>query len=131
MKKLLFVFFALATMQLSAQSLNQLKATAASSVDTSSMVNQLAADQVKVLGKKLNLSEAQSKQVSDLVVQQLNSPKMQDMLAKYGPEKLMGSGGTSAVTGLLMKNGGFTNGMVDILDEDQMGTMKSMYKKMQ
>lgn len=134
MKKLLFVFIALAVAQVSAQDLKiksaEKAATAApaSKMGTDSMIEQLAASQTKSLAKRLALSEAQSEQVSDLVVMHLKSPKMQEMLAMYSPEKYLGDSGTKAVQSFLFKEKSFTNGLGKILNEDQMTKFKAVNK---
>ena len=80
MKKLIILFVILAAFSVEAQSLKTLTdkvETTAAPLDQSSFIDKLAGDQVKKLTKKLNLSDAQQTQVSDLVVSQLKSDKFQ------------------------------------------------------
>ena len=134
MKKLLFVFIALAVAQVSAQEIKSVKSaekamtTQTSKMQSDTMIEQLASSQTRSLAKKLALSDSQSEQVSNLVVTHLKSPKMQEMLAMYSPEKYLGDSGTAAIQSFLFKEKSFTNGLGKILNEDQMTKFKAMNK---
>ncbi len=134
MKKLLFVFIALAVAQVSAQEIKSVKSTEkamtsqTSKMQSDTMIEQLASSQTRSLAKKLALSDSQSEQVSNLVVTHLKSPKMQEMLAMYSPEKYLGDSGTAAIQSFLFKEKSFTNGLGKILNEDQMTKFKAMNK---
>ncbi|MCO4822513.1 MAG: hypothetical protein KC469_10625 [Flavobacteriaceae bacterium] len=125
MKKLLFICFAFIAIQLSAQDLNSMAGSALGG-DTSSLIDGFAADQVKSLTKKLNLSEAQQEQVSGLVVSTLKSDKFKKLLGNLDPSALMGSSDKKAeVKDALMKDENFKKGMNDILTDEQKTKMKS------
>jgi len=128
MKKLLFLFFAFGMMQVSAQDLST-KAKSDSS-SSNSMVEGLAADQVKSLTKKLNLNEAQQEQVSSLVVSLLKSKKFQKIISNSGTDKLSSSkdssNQTDKIQSALLSDESFQNGMISILDEIQMINMKKI-----
>lgn len=134
MKKLLFVFIVLAVAQVSAQEIKSVKSTEkamtsqTSKMQSDTMIEQLASSQTRSLAKKLALSDSQSEQVSNLVVTHLKSPKMQEMLAMYSPEKYLGDSGTAAIQSFLFKEKSFTNGLGKILNEDQMTKFKAMNK---
>lgn len=125
MKKLLFLFFAFCMMQVSAQTLSSVSKSTTSS--SSSMIEGLAADQVKNLTKKLNLNESQQEQVSGLVVSQLKTEKFQKILKNVGADKLLGSGDSSKVTNqvqnALLTDPNFKKDMDSILDDEQMRAM--------
>ena len=131
MKKALFLFFACSMMQISAQDLSSM--TKSNSSSGSSMIENLAADQVKSLTEKLNLNEAQQEQVSGLVVSQLKSEKFQKMLGSFGASKTMKSEGdsdqTDKIQSTLLSDESFQNGMIPILDEIQMIKMKTYIPK--
>lgn len=120
MKKLIILSLAFVTLQLSAQDLKSLTSKATSS---SSLIEGLAADQVKKLTKSLNLSEAQQSQVSDLVVSQLKSDKMSKLIGSLSPDKLLGSSTTeennAKITDALNSDPEFQKELKTILDEDQ------------
>ena len=134
MKKLLFVFIVLAVAQVSAQEIKSVKSaekamtTQTSKMQSDTMIEQLASSQTRSLAKKLALSDSQSEQVSNLVVTHLKSPKMQEMLAMYSPEKYLGDSGTAAIQSFLFKEKSFSNGLGKILNEDQMTKFKAMNK---
>ncbi|MGY0393162.1 hypothetical protein ACW5R3_11475 [Bizionia sp. KMM 8389] len=121
MKKLLVIALALVGMQLSAQNLSSLGSAAVSS-QSSSMINQLAGDQVMKLTKKLNLSDSQQKMATDLVVTQLKSDKFQKFIGDSA-SKLMGSGSSGsssdAISKALLNEPEFQKGMTEVLDEKQ------------
>lgn len=95
-----------------------------------SMIENLAADQVKSFTKKLNLNEKQQEQVSGLVVSQLKSEKFKKMLGSLGADKLMGSSdNTDRIQSALLSDEGFQKEMGSILDEKQMETMKTYIPK--
>ena len=131
MKKLVFLFFALSMMQISAQDLSSMAKSDASS--SNSMVESLAADQVKRLTKKLNLNEAQQEQVSGLVVSQLKSEKFQKLLGNVASDKLTVSrdsnNQTNNIQNALLLDKDFQNDMSSVLDDEQMKTMKSYMPK--
>lgn len=128
MKKLLFLFFAFGMMQISAQDLSSMSKSDASS--SNSMVEGLAADQVKSLTKKLNLNEAQQEQVSSLVVSLLKSKKFKKIISNSGTDKLSSSKDSSNQTDkiqlALLSDESFQNEMIPILDEIQMINMKKI-----
>ncbi|MCX7546847.1 hypothetical protein OS188_02650 [Xanthomarina sp. F1114] len=125
MKKLLFLFFAFGMMQVSAQDLNSLSKSGASST---SMIESLASDQVKSLTKKLNLNEKQQEQVSGLVVSQLRSDKFQKLIGSFGADKLMSSNSdqTENLQAALLGEESFQKDMSSVLDKKQMEKMKSL-----
>ncbi|MFC5196313.1 MULTISPECIES: hypothetical protein [Bizionia] len=119
MKKLLVIVLALIGMQLSAQDLNSLSTTASS--ESSSMIDQIAGDQVRKFAKKLNLNESQQKMASDLVVSQLKSPKFQKLIGDSA-SKLLGSGSSDNLDDIsraLLDEPKFQNDMKKVLDDDQ------------
>ncbi|WP_417213275.1 hypothetical protein [Bizionia sp.] len=119
MKKLLVIVLALIGMQLSAQDLNSLSTTASS--ESSSMIDQIAGDQVRKFAKKLNLNESQQKMASDLVVSQLKSPKFQKLIGDSA-SKLLGSGSSDnldEISRALLDEPKFQNDMKKVLDDDQ------------
>ncbi|WP_370392367.1 hypothetical protein [uncultured Winogradskyella sp.] len=122
MKKLLLLCIALMAFNVNAQDLKSLKSSAETmtkSVDQSSFVESFAADQVKKLTKKLNLSEKQQTQVSDLVVSQLKSKKVQKLISSFSPEQLMGSAAKDEIAKTVMGNSAFESGMDKILTDEQ------------
>src|SRR5690606_30330258 len=115
MKKLLFLFFACSMMHISAQDLSTMAKSDSSSGN--SMIENLAADQVKSFTKKLNLNEKQQEQVSGLMV-------------SLGADKLMGSSdNTDRIQSALLSDESFQKEMGSILDEKQMETMKTYIPK--
>lgn len=136
MKNMYLVLIALfLSMQFSAQNLGSLtkKATEAttSSSLSSSLIDGFAADQVKNLTKKLNLSETQQEQVSGLVVSQLKSDKFQKLLGSFGTNSLTGATDEQKdkVTEALYSDPDFKEGLNDILDDDQKKTLSSSLTK--
>lgn len=131
MRKLLFLCFAVSMLQVSAQDLTSLKDSAMSSGN--SMIENLAADQVKSLTKTLNLSESQQEQVSGLVVSQLRSEKFQKMLGSVSPNSLMGSKDksdkTEKIQNALMEDQEFQKGLSSVLDEEQKEMLKASQKR--
>lgn len=131
MKKLLFLFFTFCMMQVNAQTLSSVSQSATSS--SSSMIESLAADQVKNLTKKLNLNESQQEQVSGLVVSQLKTEKFQQLLKNIGADKLLGSGDSSKVNeqvqNALLTDQTFKKDMGSVLDDKQMKTMDGFTPK--
>ena len=131
MKKLLFLFFAFCMMQVTGQTLSSATKMATSS--SSSMLEGLAADQVKSLTKKLNLNEAQQEQVSGLVVSQLKTEKFQKLIGSIGGSALSSSSKendtTDKIQSALLNDQDFQKGMGSILDEKQMKTMDSYRPK--
>jgi len=120
MKKLIILTMAFVTLQLSAQDLKSLSSKATSS---SSLIEGLAADQVKKLTKSLNLNDSQQSQVSDLVVSQLKSDKMSKLIGGFSTDKLLGSNSnednSAKVTEALNSDPEFQKELRSILDEDQ------------
>jgi hypothetical protein len=118
-------------LQVSAQDLTSLKNSALSSGN--SMIESLAADQVKSLTKKLNLNESQQEQVSSLVVSQLKSEKFQKMLGSLSPNSLMGSKDSGAQTdkiqNALMEDQEFQKSLSSVLDDEQKENLKASQKK--
>ena len=136
MKNMYLVLIALfLSMQFSAQNLGSLtkKATEATSSSSlsSSLIDGFAADQVKNLTKKLNLSESQQEQVSGLVVSQLKSDKFQKLLGSFGTSSLTGATDEQKdkVTEALYSDPDFKEGLNDILDDDQKKTLSSSLTK--
>jgi len=131
MKKILFLFLALSIMQVSGQNLKSL--TGGETSSSTSMIEGLAADQVKSLTKKLNLSENQQDQVSGLVVSQLKSEKFQKMIGGLNADKLTESSDkgtqTEQIGKALMEGKDFQKGMSSILDDKQKETMRSFMPK--
>ena len=133
MKKLIILLLTLAAFSVEAQSLKTLtdKAeTATESVDQSSFIDKLAGDQVKKLTKKLNLSDKQQTQVSDLVVTQLKSDKFQKLIGSFSPEQLLSGGSNNTVSKALANDAGFKSDMDKILNEDQKAIAKKNETKM-
>ncbi len=119
MKKLLIIALALFGMQLSAQDMKSLGSSVSN--ESSSMIDQVAGDQVKKLTKKLNLSESQQNMVSDLVVSQLKSPKFQKLIGDSA-SKLLGSGSSDDLDNIsraLLDEPEFQNDMKKVLNDDQ------------
>ena len=128
MKKLIILFVTLAAFGVEAQSLKTLTdkvETTAAPVDQSSFIDKLAGDQVKKLTKKLNLSDAQQTQVSDLVISQLKSDKFQKMIGSFSPEQLLSGVASKDVSKALTNDAVFKSGMSDILTDDQKGKVKT------
>ena len=119
MKKILLFLFALSIIQVYAQDLSSIKNTATTS--SSSMIEKLAADQVKSLTKKLNLSETQQAQVSDLVIGQLKSDKFQKLIGSMGSDKLLSanSSNTDKLQNALIADKDFQKDLKSVLDEEQ------------
>ena len=119
MKKILLFLFALSIIQVYAQDLSSIKNTATTS--SSSMIEKLAADQVKSLTKKLNLSETQQAQVSDLVIGQLKSDKFQKLIGSMGSDKLLSanSSNTEKLQNALIADKDFQKDLKSVLDEEQ------------
>jgi hypothetical protein len=133
MKKLIILFAVLAAFSVEAQSLKTMTdkvEKTASSIDQSSFVDKFAGDQVKKMTKKLNLSEKQQSQASDLVVSQLKSPKFQKLIGSFSPQKLLSGGANKDITKVLKSDEGFKSGMNDILTDDQKSEMKKTKSKM-
>jgi hypothetical protein len=127
MKKLIFLFVALAGTTLSAQSMNDVKA-AADAVTSDSMIDQLADSQIKSLAAKFNLSEAQAEQAASVVKEVMKSPKFQSFLGQYTPDQLLGGSGTDLLQNALLGNKKFMKGMKGIASKDQMGMLKEAAK---
>lgn len=134
MKKLLFLSFALMTFLSYGQELKSISNSANAAtkmMDQSSMFDKLAGDQVKKLTKKLNLSDSQQKQVTDLVVKQLKSEKFQKLLGKYSPDQLMGSAASDKLTSSLLADDSFKKELGGVLNEEQKAkAMSGMMKGM-
>ena len=112
----------LVAFNLSAQDLKSLSKSAegiTTTTDNNSFIDKFAGDQVKKLTKKLNLSEKQQSQVSDLVVSQLKSEKVQKLISSYAPNQLMGSAAQDKISKTVMGNSAFQNGMDKILTDEQ------------
>jgi hypothetical protein len=133
MKKLIILFAVLAAFSVEAQSLKTMtdKVEKTSAVaDQSSFIDKFAGDQVKKMTKKLNLSEKQQTQASDLVVSQLKSDKFQKLIGSFSPEQLLSGGAKKDVSKALGNDKDFQSGMNDILTDDQKGKMKKSKAKM-
>ena len=91
-------------------------------------IDKIASDQVGKLTKKLNLSEGQQKQTTDLIMQQLRSDKFQKMLSKYTPDQLMSSEGSNTITKAIMSDKNFNTELSGILDEDQQDKLERNLK---
>ena len=128
MKKLIILLLAFVTMQVSSQSLESLSSKASevtkeAPASSSSFIDKIAGDQVKKFTKKLNLSESQQSQVSDLVVSQLKSEKFSKLISGFSADKLLGSSSkeekSAKLTDALANDPEFKSGMSSILDEEQ------------
>jgi hypothetical protein len=119
MKKILLFLFTLCIFQVSAQDISSLKNSATTS--SSSMIENLAVDQVKSLTKKLNLNETQQAQVSDLVIGQLKSDKFQKLIGSMGTDKLLSSNSsnTDKLQNALIADKDFQKDLKSVLDEEQ------------
>lgn len=128
MKKILLFLFALSIIQVYAQDLSSIKNTATTS--SSSMIEKLAADQVKSLTKKLNLSETQQAQVSDLVIGQLKSDKFQKLIGSMGSDKLLSanSSNTEKLQNALIADKDFQKDLKSVLDEEQTNKLNESIK---
>lgn len=127
MKKLLVIVLAFVSMQVSAQTLKSISSSA-SNESSSSMIDQLAGDQVLKLTKKLNLTESQQKMASQLVVSQLKSEKFQKLIGDSAG-KLLGSGSSDkseTISKALLEEPEFQKGMMDVLDEKQEEEFRKM-----
>ena len=132
MKHLVMLFIAFATFTAGAQDLKSLSkqaGTQSMSMDEGSFIDKFAGDQVKKLTKKLNLSEKQQSQVSDLVVSQLKSDKFQKLIGSFSPTELMGRSAENKISGALKEDDTFKKGMDEILSADQMKMMTSKVEK--
>jgi len=135
MKKLSILCIVFFTMQISAQDLNSMVSKGESMTSdansSSSMIESFAGDQVKVLTKKLNLSEPQQEQVSGLVVSQLKSDKFKKLIGGLGADKLLDSGSSKKeqskqITKALYEDPEFKKEMSSILNDEQNEKMKSL-----
>jgi hypothetical protein len=131
MKKLVFLLFVFSVFQVSGQDLKSLSKSVSAS--GSSMIEGLAADQVKSLTKKLNLNASQQEMVSGLVVSQLKTDKFQKIIGSLGENSLMNSGDSNATTkkieSALLNDQDFQKGMGSIVDDKQMKTMETYIPK--
>jgi hypothetical protein len=127
MKKLLFLFLALAGTTLAAQDMGSM-AAAADAVTSDEMIGQLAGDQIKSLAKKFNLTDAQAEQASAVIQEVMKSPKFKEMLGKYSPDQLLAGSGTDMIQNALLGNKDFMKGMKGVVSKDQMGMMKEAAK---
>ena len=131
MKKILVMLALL----VSAVTLGQdLKSMTKSSVSSSKLldndyIDKIASDQVGKLTKKLNLSEGQQQQTTELIMQQLRSDKFQKMLSKYTPDQLMSSEGSDTITKAIMSEQNFNTDLSGILDEDQQDILSKILKE--
>ena len=126
MKNSLIVLSLIFAFNLSAQDLKSLTKSATSGteeVGKTSFIEKFAGDQVKKLTKKLNLSEQQQTQVSDLVVSQLNTEKFQNLINSFSPAQLMGSSTQSKIADKLMNTKDFKSGLDKVLNEKQKGIL--------
>jgi hypothetical protein len=133
MKKLIILFVVLASFSIEAQSLKTMTDKVEKevpSVDQSSFLDKFAGDQVKKYTKKLNLSEKQQSQVSDLVVSQLKSPKFQKLMGSFSPEQLLAGGANKDISQALSTDTDFKRGMDNILTDEQKGKAKKTKSKM-
>ena len=133
MKKLILLFTLLAAFSIQAQSLKTMTdkvEKTAKSADQSSFIDKFAGDQVKKWTKKLNLSEAQQEQASQLVVSQLKSDKFQKIIGSFSPDQLLSGGASKDLTKALNNDKEFTSGMNDILTEEQQKKAKMAKTKM-
>jgi len=122
MKKFITILVILVAFSVEAQSLKTLTDKADSvteSTSQSSFIDKFASDQVKSLTKKLNLSEKQQSQVSDLVVSQLKSDKMQKLIGSFSPEQLLDGSAKKKTSRSLVNDADFKSGLDDILTDDQ------------
>ncbi len=125
MKKLLLICLTFIGMQVSAQDLKTMTSEALSNDASSSLIDNFAADQVKALTKKLNLSTSQQEQVTSLVVQTLKSDKFKSMLSGMDPSSLLGANDKKAkVQKAIMEDEDFKKGMGDILTDEQKKNIK-------
>ena len=133
MKNLIVLFTILVAFSVEAQSLKTMTDKVekeASSVDQSSFLDKFAGDQVKKYTKKLNLSEAQQSQVSNLVVSQLKSPKFQKLMGSFSPEQLLSGGASKDISEVLENDNDFKSSMGNILTDEQKSQAKMMKSKM-
>jgi len=134
MKKLIILFLAFVTMQVSSQNLESLSSKATEATSSSSLIDKLAGDQVKKLTKKLNLSESQQEQVSGLVVSQLKSEKFSKLISDFSTDKLLGSSSSKEeksdkLTEALANDPEFKSKLIPILDEEQNAKLLSSSEK--
>ena len=120
MKKLVFLFFAFAVMQVSAQKLSSSENNASSNRST---VENLAANQVKDLTQILDLNEKQQSQVSLFIVNQLKSNKFQNLVSGIGSDKATGQDDEIEQTGeigaALLLDDSFQKEINSVLNEKQ------------
>jgi len=123
MKTTILCLFCLSmALNLNAQDLKSLSKSVdevAETAEKTSLIEKLAGDQVQKLTKKLNLSEKQQAQVSDLVVSQLKTQKFQKLINSFSPSQLMGGKAQSKIAESLMGSKSFTSGLDDVLTKDQ------------
>ena len=134
MKKLIMLFLAFVTMQVSSQNLESLSSKATEATSSSSLIDKLAGDQVKKLTKKLNLSDSQQEQVSGLVVSQLKSEKFSKLISDFSTDKLLGSSSSKEeksdkLTEALANDPEFKSKLIPILDEEQNAKLLSSSEK--
>lgn len=120
MKKLVFLFFAFAVMQVSAQKLSSSENNASSNRST---VENLAANQLKDLTQILDLNEKQQSQVSLFIVNQLKSNKFQNLVSGIGSDKATGQDDEIEQTGeigaALLLDDSFQKEINSVLNEKQ------------
>ena len=120
MKKLVFLFFAFAVMQVSAQKLSSSENNASSNRST---VENLAANQLKDLTQILDLNEKQQSQVSLFIVNQLKSNKFQNLVSGIGSDKATGPDDEIEQTGeigaALLLDDSFQKEINSVLNEKQ------------
>lgn len=122
MKNTLIILSLIFACSLNAQDLNSLSKSASNisnSLDKKSFIGNFAADQVKKLAKKFNLTDQQQTQVSDLVVNQLKSEKFQKLISSFSPAQLMRKKTQSKIADSLMEDQEFKSGLDELLTEKQ------------
>lgn len=121
MKNTLIILCLTFAFNLSAQDLKSLSDAkdSVSNSAQSSFIENFAGDQVKKLAKKLNLSDTQQTQVSNLVVSQLNTDKFQKLINSFSPTQLMAGKAQDKIADSLMKDNDFKSGLDNVLSEEQ------------
>lgn len=128
MRTFFAILFCLFFVQAQGQILGDLTKEA-TSMASKSLVESLAGDQVRSLTEKLGLSQAQQDQVTDLAIEVLSRPEVQKLVGDLAGKGLSGMGSSidpSDVTKILSDQPDYTSGLKDILNKDQLGTLKDL-----
>lgn len=132
MKNIVIVAFSLMTLLSFGQNLKTYTSHASASdkvLNESSLVHNLANDQVKKLTKKLNLSETQQQQVSNLVESQLKREKFQKLIGQYSPNEKLGEDARDQLYETLLADDTFKSNLASLLNSNQQTKLLSSMSK--